>query len=459
LKNPFALNLNEIARICFVRSGRRPHLATVRGILEEVPLPIKAFRRFEPYHEIPEGRERRRAVVALHYEGWADKSIARYLGVDRSTVRRVLLRWMEEGPAGLEDKERGRPKGVRKVDLRAMVEVRRRQENPELGAYRMRAALEQVGIFLSTRTVGRILAANREAEGLPKPRMSPHTKLAMPFEASYRHEIWTSDIRYVNHSIPGTGKAYVLSILDNYSRALLASAVTLSQDTSAYLSVLHAAIERHGSPGTIVTDGGGVFRGNRARAVYEKLGIHKREIERRKPWQSFIETTFNIQRRMADFRFGRATTWEELVAEHGRWLEDYNVQRHWAHEGREDGRRSPSQVLGSLTLLRHRPEDLERAFFSTMFVRRLDDLGYARLKHWRIYGEEGLARCEVLLWLGDGGLVVEYGGDALSRYDVSFSPGASRLGAVTNARLFATKYRPRSSSSSRSKRRSGPAGG
>jgi hypothetical protein len=99
-------------------------------------------------------------------------------------------------------------------------------------------------------------------------------------------------------------------------------------------------------------------------------------------------------------------------------------------------------VLSSLTLLRHRPEDLERAFFSTMFARRLDDLGYARLKHWRIYGEEGLARCEVLLWLGDGGLVVEYGGDALSRYDVSFSPGASRLGAVTNARLFATKYRP-----------------
>ncbi len=39
-------------------------------------------------------------------------------------------------------------------------------------------------------------------------------------------------------------------------------------------------------------------------------------------------------------------------------------------------------------------------------------------------------------------LVVEYGGDTLSRYDVSFSPGAPRLGAVTNPRLFATRYRP-----------------
>jgi putative transposase len=111
-----ALNLNEIARICYVRSGRKPHLAIVRGVLDKEPLPIKAFRRFEPYHEIEEGRERRKAVVALHYEGWADKSIARYLGVDRSTVYRVLRQWMEEGPAGLEDRKRGRPSGVQKVD-------------------------------------------------------------------------------------------------------------------------------------------------------------------------------------------------------------------------------------------------------------------------------------------------------------------------------------------------------
>jgi hypothetical protein len=90
-----------------------------------------------------------------------------------------------------------------------------------------------------------------------------------------------------------------------------------------------------------------------------------------------------------------------LVAEHDRWLESYNVQRHWVHEGRQDGRRSPSDVLGSLTLVRHHPEYLERAFFSTMFVRRLDVLGYARLKHWRIYGESLLARCEVAVCLGD----------------------------------------------------------
>jgi transposase len=178
------LNLNGIAKICYVRTGKQ-HLATVRSVLEGDPLPIKAFRRFEPYHEISEATERRRAaaVVALHYEGWADKSIARYLKIDRSTVHRVLKRWELEGPDDLTDRKRARQKGVQKVDLRAMNEACRRQETPDLGAYRMRAALEQVGIYLSSRTVGRMLAANREGEGLPKPKRSPHSKREMPFAA------------------------------------------------------------------------------------------------------------------------------------------------------------------------------------------------------------------------------------------------------------------------------------
>jgi putative transposase len=435
-----ALNANEIANIRYVFAGRKPDVRTVGSVLDEEPLPLKAFRRFAPYHEMPT-TERRKALVTLHYEGWTDKSIARYLKVDRSTVYRVLRRWVEEGPEGLQDKKRGRPKGVRKVDLRAMDAVRRLQENPELGAFRMQAALEQAGIHLSVRTVGRILKTNRDLYELDKPKRSPHQKHQMPFEASSRHEVWTSDVRYIDHSPPETGNVYVISILENYSRAILASALTLSQDTNAYLSVLYAAIERYGSPERLVTDGGGIFRSRQATAVYGALGIEKEEIERRQPWQSFIETTFNIQRRMADFYFAKAQSWEELVAEHDRWLEGYNTQSHWAHRGREDGRRNPSEVLGWVTGVRYHPHDLERAFFSTRFTRKLDALGYARLKHWRVYGEEGLARCEVALWLGGDSLSIEYGGQTLSRYDVSLSSGSAKLEAVRNPRLFVTEYR------------------
>jgi hypothetical protein len=92
---------------------------------------------------------------------------------------------------------------------------------------------------------------------------------------------------------------------------------------------------------------------------------------------------------MADHHFGRAESWEELVAEHDRWLEDYNAQRHWAHqEDREDAPHSrPQAVLGFYTslLLRYREEDLQRAFFfSTRFSRVLEGLGYARFRDWRL---------------------------------------------------------------------------
>ncbi len=327
-----------------------------------------------------------------------------------------------------------------------MNEVRKLMENPELGEFRIHAALERMGTYLSPRTVGRILAAYREAEGLEKPSRGRKEKREMPFEASYRHEIWTSDVRYIDHSIPGTGQAYVVAILENYSRAMLASAVTLTQDTNAYLSVLHAAMEQHGSPKIIVTDGAAIFRSDRAKAIYEDLDIQKEQIERRQPWQSYIETAFNVQRRMADYFFTKAESWEQLLEEHDLWLERYNTHRHEAHEDRQDGRHSPSDVLGTVRVVRHHLTDLGRAFFSTRFIRKLDASGYARIKHWRVYAEEGLALCEVAIWIGGDGLSVEYAGQTLSRYDVSLSSKRTQRSAklllddVSNPHLFATRY-------------------
>jgi hypothetical protein len=56
--------------------------------------------------------------------------------------------------------------------------------------------------------------------------------------------------------------------------------------------------------------------------------MQKEEIERRQPWQSFIETTLNIQKKMADYHFARAESFEEVVEAHARWMSDYNAQRH-----------------------------------------------------------------------------------------------------------------------------------
>jgi putative transposase len=434
-----ALNPNEIARVCYVRFGRRPARKTVKRVLAEEPIPLRFVRRFPPYHEIPERRDGRAAVVALHADGWSAKAISGYLEVGTSTVYRILRRWAEEGPAGLEDRPHGRPPGVRKVTQKAMEAVRRFQENPNLGEFRIHAALAQIGIHLSPRTCGRILALNRKLYGLEKPRGPVKEKKEMPFAARRRHQFWSADVRYVDNDEVG-GRAYVISVLDNHSRAVLSSALTRTQDLASYLSVLYAAVERYGSPEALVSDGGGVFRATQARAIYEALGIAKHEIERGRPWQNYIETHFNVQRRMADWHFAKAESWAELALAHERFVEDYNAQAHFAHAGRDDGRRSPAEVLGFASGVRHREEELSRAFFSARFVRVLDALGYTRFRHWKVYGEEALAGREAALWLASESLTVEHAGEPLSRYEVRVEPGTGELRAVTRPRLFENSH-------------------
>jgi hypothetical protein len=219
---------------------------------------------------------------------------------------------------------------------------------------------------------------------------------------------------------------------------VVASAVSPTQD----LSVLHKAVEGHGPPDALVTDSGSVFRANRARAVYESLGIEKHRIERGMPWQSYLETAFNVQRRMADWQFAKAKSWPELHAAHGRWVEEYNAQYHQAHEKRPDGRRSPAEVLGVLREARLLPADLDRVFFAERFVRVLDRSGYATWRRWRVYGEEGLAGREAALWLREKTLTVEIGGETLSRYAVELGAGTGRPQAVARPVLFGTAIPP-----------------
>jgi hypothetical protein len=60
----------------------------------------------------------------------------------------------------------------------------------------------------------------------------------MPIASARRHEYWTADVRYVDDHRLGGGRVYVISILENHSRAILASAVSRSQDLASYLSGL-----------------------------------------------------------------------------------------------------------------------------------------------------------------------------------------------------------------------------
>jgi hypothetical protein len=149
--------------------------------------------------------------------------------VNRKTVYATLQRWTEEEFAGLPDKSKAR-KGPRKVTLKVRNEIRKLQENPLLGEYRVHTALLRIGIEVSPATCGRIMAANRHLYGLEKPQRQPRAKLEMPFKAERRHQYWSADIRSIEeHLLPDPRPVYVITIFENFSRMVLSSAISATQ--------------------------------------------------------------------------------------------------------------------------------------------------------------------------------------------------------------------------------------
>jgi len=435
-----AFRPHEIAEICRRRDDCRIDHKTVQRVLATDPLPAGVSRRYPPYAQIPEPAQRRLAIVHLYFDGWNVTSIAGYLQTTRTRVYETLHRFFTENYAGMPDKSRAPKTPARKADFAARAAIRRLQANADLGEWRIHAALAQMGIHLSPRTCGRIMAHNRQL-GLPRPADPlPHDPQPMPFAATYRHEYWSVDVRYIEeHQLETPQPVYVISILDNYSRALLASLLTPRQDLTAYLIVLRLALHEHGCPTGIVSDGGGIFKATQVLTIYKELGIERHQIDSGQAWQNYIETMFNVMRRMADYHYARAETWAAMRAVHDRFFADYNLQPHWAHRQRTDGKHSPQEVLGWVHGVWCDDAELDR-LFRLRAERVFDQGGYLRYKRWRIYGERGLAGQRGAIWLFGEVLTVAYTEDTLVQYHVTYGPDPRQMATLTQARFFAHRF-------------------
>jgi transposase len=434
------MSWREMAEVCYIRYGRRPDHKSVKHIATATPpRPLQA-RRYQPWEMIADPAERRLAVIRLHAEGWSITSIAKYLETSRPTIYTTLKRWADEGVAGLEDKSRAR-KAPRKATFPVRNEIRKLQENPLLGKFRMHTALLREGIEVSPATCARIMASNRQLYGLPKPKRQPRAKLEMPFKASRRHEYWSCDLRYIEeHLLPDPKPVYVITIFENFSRMVLSSAISPTQNQWDYLAVLVDAIHRYGAPEAIVTDGGGIFYSNIALELYDMLGIRKERIDPGEPWQNYAETLFSIQKRLADHDFSNARSWPEMLQAHRKWWMNYNREHHYAHRKRQDGRHSPEEVLRGVLGRTYPAEVLSRVLYATQFTRRLDAHGYARFRNWRFFGEDGLAGEEVSVWMYEATLKIEYQATTLSEYGLRLTSDHKRIEAVKNPRRIETHF-------------------
>ncbi len=343
--------------------------------------------------------------------------------------------------AGLDAKPKTN-KGVRKVTLQVRNEIRTLQDNPLLGEYRVHTALLRMGIEVSPATCGCIMAANRQLYGLQKPAHEKSgPKQEMPFKAVRRLQFWSCDVRYIEeHLLADPKPVYVITIFENFSRMVLSSKISATQNQWDYLSVLVDAIRTFGAPEAIVTDGGSIFTSNMALELYSMLGIRKERIEAGQPWQNYAETLFSIQKRLADHDFSNARTWAELQQAHRKWWTNYNLEHHLAHQKRQDGRHSPKAVLRGVLGRTYPQEVLSRVLCATQFTRQLDRHGCVRFKNWHFFGEDGLAGSQMSVWMYESMLKIEYQTTTLSEYTLRFSSDHKRIERVSNPRRIETQF-------------------
>ena len=155
-------------------------------------------------------------------------------------------------------------------------------------------------------------------------------------------------------------------------------------------------------------------------------------IEKGKPWQNLIEAQFEIQLRLADAKFERATTCAEVQDGHAEFVRTFNETAHWAHRDREDGARTPVAVLAWVRGPQVEPATLERIFKSTHLERRVNRYGYVRIQRFCLYAERGLAQQRVAIWIYEGSLRMEYAEALLASYDGAYDRRQKRLERVQN---------------------------
>jgi transposase InsO family protein/transposase len=343
------LHYREVARIVFYKVGYRVDDKTVKTLWQSSLPAVQGELPLRDYHSHPTSYHARVEVIKLYYQGWNKRSISRFLHISPSTVHLWIARFEAEHFAGLVDASRAPKAPARKVWLPLMLDVYHLQKrHPDAGEFRIWSLLGNLAI--SARTVGRIMALNRQVyddiphghtKG-PKPSPQPH-----PYKATAPHQYWFIDGRKMDFAIDGI-KWWSIILLDGYSRTVLAGAVAPSEASWVALMVLYTACLRYGAPTTLISDSGGAYISTNFEAVCHRLEIEHKPIKstQGQSYLNWMETHFNVQRRLYDYQFSLTTTPAEFEQVHRAFMETYNTTAHQGLLKDQCHPPIPLQVLG-----------------------------------------------------------------------------------------------------------------
>ena len=265
----------------------------------------------------------RKFAIRRLREQLAPAQVANYLGVSKSFISKWWSVWKENKTwESLRDRST-RPKTIKtkKWECYDLV-VETRKSHPEMGPQKIKAYLGE-RINISHQAIYEMLVA----AGL----ITPGPKVRRRWRSFARHHsnsMWQMDFKAL-----AEGGPYLVSIIDDHSRFILASKVVEAETAEIAISVFLKAIAMFGRPRQILTDHGTQFyavRGGTSQfdAVCKDMGVHHIMAGVRKP--TTIGKIERWHRTVKDELLRFCKDIDEFRTRLPDYLEWYNVHRpHW----------------------------------------------------------------------------------------------------------------------------------
>jgi transposase InsO family protein len=190
------------------------------------------------------------------------------VGVSKYTLYAWKKRFGERGPAGLEDRPRGGPRGSRLPEITRRAILLMKEEHEDWGTQRISDMLFRgPALPASPSAVARVLhEAGYELEDVPTRR---HRDRPRRFEREKPNQLWQSDL-FTFMLKRQNRRVYLVAFLDDNSRFITGWGLHSSQSAALVLEVLRAAVTNYNPPREILTDNGSQYITWRGRSAFSK---------------------------------------------------------------------------------------------------------------------------------------------------------------------------------------------
>jgi transposase InsO family protein len=228
----------------------------------------------------------RLVITAVVVEGRSPNEVARDYGVSRSWIYELVARYRAEGDAAFEPRSRRpltRPGATPTATVELVVAIRERltakgfDAGPDTIVWHLEHHHQ---IRVSRATVYRIL---RRANAItPQPAKKPRSSY-IRFQADQPNECWQAD--FTHWRLANAIEVEILCWIDDHSRYALSVTAHLRVTGRTVVDTFRAAVQRHGTPMSTLTDNGMVFTtrlsgGKGGRNMFEAELVRLRVIQK-----------------------------------------------------------------------------------------------------------------------------------------------------------------------------------